>query len=961
VKGEGNHEGVIVYSTIAQQAYTRSQRPAKRRRTMPLAAGTRLGPYEILGLIGAGGMGEVYKATDTRLDRTVAIKVLPDHISADLDRRARFEREAKTIGGLSHPHICTLYDVGDHAGSMFLVMEHLDGETLARRVEKGALPIGQAVAIATDIADALSAAHRRGVVHRDLKPGNVMLTKSGAKLLDFGLAKLTDHGDQAALAQVVSVPTRSAPLTGEGVIVGTLQYMAPEQLEGKPADARTDLWALGAILYEIVSGKRAFEASSAASLIGAILEREPAPLVSVQPLAPTGLDRLVRRCLAKSPDDRPDTAHDLASDLRFLSDNSGVAAVAGTHPGSTVPRAIRSLALVMAGAALASGSWWLSVLLHPIASPTQSIQAEISVEPAEELNAGGVASGLIPTAGGSRTALTWTPDGRSIIFVGRRRGVFQLYARPLDATQARPLAGTEGAQAFDVSPDGQWVCFWAANAIRKVSLVGGPVMELVSGIMFLPTSLLCQNSGRAFFGKHGDGIWQAEAGEAARRLTTLGDAERTHIVSSTLPGEHTLIYTVRKRHWSWGDEEVVALDVASGRRTVLLHDAADARYVSTHHLVFLRRGGLFAVPFDTAQVRVSGPEVLLLNGVSQALSGVNASDLTGAGQFTISGSGSLAWIPAATEQAFHSVLVAVDRHGRVAPLGSPVQSYSPALRVSPDGHRLAVTIRTLTESGLWMYDLERKGVLTPLHRGDEADWPIWSSDGQHIVFSGVNKGQSFLGSQPADGSRPPEILTRDHLAGQSSWVSPSSWVSADRVLGVNEGHLVIASLANNPGTVELLGKTTDVENWPDLSPDGRWLAYGSNASGQGFDVYIRPYPGPGASTRVSVDGGASPAWDPSGSELFYISPTDGAGNRRMMVVPFLRGAPPRLGTPRVLFEFDPRKLGFGCVPVRCYDVAPGGERFYVTQSADRPAPPVVSHINLVLNWFEELKAKAPMK
>src|SRR5512139_3061156 len=287
---------------------------------MSLSPGTRLGPYEITALIGAGGMGEVYKARDTRLDRSVAIKVLPPEFSADPDRRARFEREAKTIAGLNHSHICTLYDVGEHEGSTFLVMEHLTGETLAQRLQKGPLPLEQALGVATEIADAWSAAHRQGVIHRDLKPGNVMLTKTGAKLLDFGLAKLKGHGERPAAAHLASVPTQSTPLTGQGAIVGTLQYMAPEQLEAKPADARTDLWALGAILYEMVTGKRAFEGTSAVSLMAAILEREPAPIASLQPLAPPALDRLVRRCLAKSPDDRPDSAHDVALFLESLGD-----------------------------------------------------------------------------------------------------------------------------------------------------------------------------------------------------------------------------------------------------------------------------------------------------------------------------------------------------------------------------------------------------------------------------------------------------------------------------------------------------------------------------------------------------------------------------------------------------------------------------------------------------------------
>jgi len=288
---------------------------------MPLAAGMRLGPYEVLGLIGAGGMGEVYKARDTRLDRTVAIKVLPTELSADPERRARFEREARTIAGLNHPHICTLYDVGEHVGSTYLVMEYLAGETLAARLDKGRLPLGQALSVAVEIADALAAAHRQGVIHRDLKPGNVLLTKTGAKLLDFGLAKLMGHGEQPAAAYAAPAPpTQAAPLTGQGVIVGTVQYMAPEQLEAKPADARTDLWAFGAIVYEMVTGKRAFEGPSTVSLMGAILEREPTPIASLQPATPAALDRLVRRCLAKDPDERWDSAHDVAYELRWMAE-----------------------------------------------------------------------------------------------------------------------------------------------------------------------------------------------------------------------------------------------------------------------------------------------------------------------------------------------------------------------------------------------------------------------------------------------------------------------------------------------------------------------------------------------------------------------------------------------------------------------------------------------------------------
>lgn len=916
---------------------------------MTIGAGTRLGPYEVLGLIGAGGMGEVYKARDTRLDRTVAIKILPADIAADLERRARFRREAKTIAGLAHPHICTLHDVGEYAGSMFLVMEHLDGGSLALRIERGPLPIEQALTIATEIADALSAAHRHGIIHRDLKPANVMLTKTGAKLLDFGLAKLTGHGEQGVALHPVPVGA-CTPITGEGTIVGTLQYMAPEQLEGKPADARSDLWALGAIVYEMVTGKQPFQGSSAASLIGAILEREPAPLTALRPVIPSGLDRLVRQCLTKSPDDRPDTAHDLACQLRWVREVSGLDAATSVRPhGLKAPSVVAGIGLV---ALLFTGAMWFlrSPAAQPLAYP------EVSVRPAEELNAGGIASAWIPTPAGSRTAVAWTPDGRSLIFVGRRGGVQQLYVRTRDAAEARPLAGTEGAQVPAVSADGEWVAFWAPSGLKKVALVGGPVMELASGIPFPPSGLVWDDRGRVFFGEvFGEvmgAVWQMLPGGAPTPLTTLGETEQSHIPSAALPGGRGILYTARKRRLTWGDEDVVAFDLATGARKILLHDAADGRYLPTGHLVFLRRGVLFAVPFDLRRLKVRGQPVPVLDGVAQALNGWNAGNFTGAGQFTIAQNGALAWIPGGVVRGVDSVLVTVDRRGQVTALGSPVRPYGGAVRLSPDGSRLALTIQTLTEFGIWLYDLGRPGLI-PLRRGAETEWPVWSLDGRRLVFDSLDEGRFSLRSQTADGTEASTVIATGKF-------SPSSWAAGGHLLGVLDSrHLAVATVWNATGSIEPVLRTKDVENWPEMSPDGRWLAYGSDADGR-MEIYVQPYPGSEGRTRVSVEGGSSPAWHPGGRELFYVSPVDPAGERTMMAADFEPGVPPRISTPRPLFNFDDRHLGaFACYPVRCYDVSRDGQRFYLIQTSTLPPSPVVTHIRLVENWFDELKAKVP--
>jgi serine/threonine-protein kinase len=915
---------------------------------MSLAAGTRLGPYEVLGLIGAGGMGEVYKARDTRLDRTVAIKILPPELSADPDRRARFEREAKTIAGLAHPNICTLHDAGTESGSTYLVMELLTGETLAERLHRGPLPMEQALVVATEIADALAAAHRQGVIHRDLKPGNVMLTKTGSKLLDFGLAKLAGHAEQPAAAHLMSALTRSTPLTGEGVILGTVQYMAPEQLEGKPADARTDLWALGALLYEMLTGKRAFEGTSAASLIGAILEREPTPLSTLLPLTPPSVDRLVRQCLAKSPDDRPDTAHDLANQLRWMRDPSGTGGLTPVQPRRR--RELRMALVAVGGLLLFAAGTGVMWLLRAPAPRAAVARPSVDVGPAEELNAGGVFINS-PTPGGSCTALAWSPDGQALVFVGRRGGVQQLYVRRLDSTEARPLPNTEGAKVLAVSPDGQWVAFRAAGRIRKVPFGGGPGMDLASVASFRPNGLAWGPDGRLFFGGDDGRIWAIPSDKAPAAVTTLGEAEVGHTLPWPLPGGKALLYTVRKRQWSWGDEEVVAQTLATGQRQVLLRDAADARYVPSGHLVFLRRGQLFAVPFDVERLETRGPEVPVLDTVVQALTGGNNFDITGAGQFAVATTGTLAWVPGPVVPFLDKAPVTVDRHGGVTPLPeAPARSYASPLRLSPDGGQLIMLVNTLTERGVWAYHISR-GTLTPLARDGEATGPRWFPDGRRVAFGWLKDGRRSLAVQPADadGTAPPQVLVAGEFVPMS--FSPDEQLAASRG---GEG-IVIVTFENGQVGVKPLLDTPKNATSAAFSRNGRWLAYVSNISGRS-ELYVRPYPGPGKPEQVSLEGGSGPAWNPNGRELFFLAPAP-APRRRMMAADFAPGSPP--DRPRVLFEFDPTDLNFACTITRCYDVARDGQSFYVMQERTPPPRPVVTHINLIPNWFEELKAKVP--
>jgi len=764
--------------------------------------GTMLGPYEIQAKLGEGGMGEVYKARDTRLDRTVAIKILPAELSADPERRARFEREAKTIAGLTHPNICTLYDVGDHNGSTYLVMEHLPGETLA----------------------------------------------------------------------------------------------------------------------------------------------------TLQPLTPPLLDRLVRQCLAKSPGDRPDTAHDVANDFRWIRQSSG--ATAATDARRPQRWHLR-MALLVAGLVVVAGGAGAGVmwLLGPSPSRASLVRTELPVRPAEAVNAGGVLPVFLPTPGGSRTALTWTPDGQALVFVGRLGGVQQLFMRRLDAADARPIAGTEGAQVPAVSADGQWVAFWANGAIRKVRLDGGPVMDL-SGLFRPPRGLTWDGSGRLYFGNETDGrIWAIPAEGAPTAVTTPVEAEK-HGLPWPLPEGQALLYTVRKRRWSWGDEEVVAQSLATGERRVVLKDAADARCLPTGHLVFLRRGQLFAVPFDAGRLEARGSPVAILDGVAQALTGGSLNDITGAGQFAVAMTGTLAWVAAPPASYPDRLLVSVDRLGRVSRLaGAPVRSYGPVVRVSPEGRQLVVTVQTLTEAGVWIYDMGR-GTLKLLAGGGDALFCLWSPDGQRLVFDWVAEGRYSVAIQPADAVTPMREL--------SSGLVPSSFTpEGQRLAAVRGRDIVMVPAGGGEAPTPFLAQAPPRSAaYPVFSADGRWLAYASDASGR-FEVYVRPYPAPGPAEPVSLEGGWCPAWNPTMRELFFLSLTDQAGMIRMMAVEFAPGSPPRIGRPRLLFEFAERDLPLRGSPVRRYDVAPDGQRFYAVTDQTPQTPPAVTHINLVLNWFEELKAKVP--
>jgi len=938
----------------ASRAASLMEEPAFIDTAPTLTAGQRLGPYEVLSLIGEGGMGQVYKARDTRLDRAVAIKILPPSVAADPLRRARFEREAKTIAGLTHPRICALYDVVEHDGSMCLVMEHLVGETLAARLAKGRIPLDQVLTVATEIADALAAAHRHGIVHRDLKPGNVMLTKAGTKLLDFGLAKLKKSGEPAA----PFASTQMASLTAEGTIAGTLQYMAPEQLEGKEADPRSDIFAFGAVLYEMLTGRRAFQGDNQASIISAIMSSHPPAVSSLQPLTPPALDRLAGKCLAKDPEARWQNAADLADALRWnaeAADRSasgiGLLTTAGVRPRRRV-LALAAAVLVLAAVVPSAVVWWLRPAPRiPMFPPVRFL---MDVRPAEELNAGGVMLTVYPASnpGGSGTALTWTPDGQALVFVGRRGGIQRLYVRRLDSLEAKPLDDSVGAQVPVVSADGRWIAFWADGAIKKAPLSAGSTETWVDGITQPPIGMAWSEAGLLIGPYEQEGLHErtgtrsvsiVTSGSAPKPVTVVQQGEASHILPHWLPGGRAFLYTARRRALSWSDDQVFAHDVATGARTKLLSDAVDARYVGGY-LVFLRRGLLMAIAFDADRLQATGEPFALVNHVVQGLT-----TMTGAGQYSIAPTGNLAYLEGQQAGWPDARIVTVNRRGDVVPLATPVKSYGMNVRLDPHGSRIANSVYTLTGREIWVYDLEHGGMVARLGLGGEVSANrSWTPDGKRLTFGWVKPdGLREIVWQAVDGSARPEKLAE---VGE-----PGGWTPDGKsLLGVRDHDIWL--LASAGGARPIVQSAAD-EWGPALSPDARWLAYASDTSGRP-EVFVQSFPGPGERQMVSTDGGNNPLWHPRGGELFFLRPPDGAGRSQMMVA----SQDPqsgRLGSPRPLFRFLLSDLRFYSTPFPGYDVALDGQRFFVTQTVPSPPQPPVTQVNIVLNWFEELKAKAP--
>jgi len=879
-----------------------------------LEPGDALGPFRITSLIGAGGMGEVYRAWDTRLDRQVAIKVLPQISTIDEAGRERFEVEARAISRLTHPRISTLYDVGSTAvggtSVHYLVMELVEGETLAARLKRGSLAVEQALAIAIDVAEALAAAHAAGVIHRDVKPANIMLTRSGAKLLDFGLARLRP-------SVVVDVTARSAddPESHGTGVFGTLPYMAPEVLQGAGADARTDLFAFGAVLHEMLSGSRAFSGASEAELIEAILERPPAP-ISARQHTPAALERLIATCLAKDPDERWQTSQDLLRALRWIRDDDSRPPVAAPKEGMVWRKAVAWIAAIAVIAAGVLGLLTATAWQRPTVAGSR-VTFPVFPPPGTQLPRG-------------TAEIAIAPDGTGLVFVAvAASGARQLWLRRLDAAESTPLVGTEGAQNPFWSPDGRWIAFFARQTLMKVSRTGGQA-QVISAAG--PSSRGAWNqNGTILFSTFGQGLYRVtEDGGTARPATAL-DASRgefAHSFPVFLPDGRRFLYLAVRRGDDSSELRQGSLDSTETRRVL----ASEANVgVAGRYLISLNKGVLVAQEYDPDRATLAGVPIPIADRILS-----DPPERSG-GPFSV-GAGSVIAYRSASP---NSRLLSFDRTGRE--LGSfPADGDYHHPRLSPDEKSMLVE-KTDPSTGrhtIWTLDLLRGTCSRLVADPFGAHHPVWSPDGRRIVFASNRLGGLALFMSSADGSGEAEPV----LPGEKAFVYMADWSRDGRYLLyqiVREGTDDLEILSLDAGrTRQTFLASSATETQGQFSPDGQWIAYTSDESGSP-EVYVRHFPDTGNKWRISTHGGAQGKWRADGRELFYLA-LDG----KLMAVDIKASSSAfAAGTPRLLFNTG--VTGSFVDRFNQYLVMRDGQQFMINRSAeDENSAPIM----VVMNW-----------
>ncbi len=900
-----------------------------------LTPGTRLGPFEIVSSLGEGGMGAVYRARDTKLGRDVAIKVLLPAVANDPERLARFQREAQVLASLNHPHIAAIYGLesvrsggSSDASAMALVLELVEGPTLADliaaraagskdpalRTAGGGIPFEEALPIARQIAEALEAAHEQGIVHRDLKPANIKNREDGTvKVLDFGLAKALSPaaGPTPSMSQS---PTMTTPaMTAAGMILGTAAYMSPEQARGKAVDKRADIWAFGVVLFEMLSGTRAFGGEDISEVLGSVLKLEPEWNALPADL-PAPVRRLLKRCLEKDPKKR---LRDLAEGLLQMEEALTTPAPSATIAARDV-RALSRSTILMGVACLivacgATGAFVWN--LRPSPAPQPVSRLVVPLPPDERLLR-------------SRSTIAFSPDGTQLAYIGGADTGRQIYTRALDTFEIKPLAGTAGAQDLFFSPEGQSIGFFAAGKLKKISVAGGAVQDVCESNVVGGT--WGANDTIVFSAATGLSQVSAAGGEP-RVLTTLKPGETGHRWPRFLPDGKTIFYAIVTGR-SLEDTQIAVHRLDTGEDRILIRGGTSPAYAPSGHLVYYRAGTIMAVPFDGSRLELIGVPASVVEGVSFGLTG---------GGFSVSSRGSLAY-EAGGVQSSKNTLVLVDRSGGEKPLPAPPREYDD-ISFSPDGQRVVAQITEDAQTGgVWVYDIPR-GTLDRRTFDSSLTMPAWTADGSRILYSLSKPGASGLYWKLADGSGPEERMTTTDFSTGAASASRDALAYENR----KDGDIWTFPFQGERKPAPFV-QTPFYEGSPRFSPDGHWLAFNSNETGRA-EIYVQPYPGPGGKVLVSTDGGSEPIWAHSGHELFY---RDG---EKMMVLDIQTQPVLKNGSPRMLFERKAFMDGS-----RQWDVALDDQHFLIVKGSEQ-AESALLHINIVQNWFEELKRLAPVK
>ena len=869
---------------------------------MAVEPGATLGSYEILSSLGAGGMGRVYRARDTTLGRDVAIKVLPEEFSQDTERLARLRREAQLLGSLNHPSIATLYGLEESDGELFLVMELVEGEDLSVRLAKGPLPIDEAISIARQVAEAVEEAHEKGVIHRDLKPANIKILPDGrVKVLDFGLAKAyaSDGGDKPA-AELSQSPTLTRQ-TAAGVILGTAAYMSPEQAKGKQVDKRADIWAFGAVVFEMLAGRRLFEGEDVSETLAAVLRAEP-DWEALPPQTPRSVRRLLERCLTR---DLKKRLRDIGEARILLEESSTEATDVVTTPVASASRKRWASAVV---AALALGfiagiAFWSSRRPPPAAL----VRYAITLQEGDR---------LFET---SRHSVALSPDGSRLVYVANN----QLYLRPMDQMEAVPIRGAELGRSPFFSPDGQWIGYWSDGLLKKVPAGAGAPITLCEATN--PYGASWSSDGTILFGQGPGGILRVSENGGEPEVVVAVEGDELAHGPQMLPGGTTLLFTLAD-NLEWNDVMIVAQSLETGERRTLVEGGSDARYAPSGHLVYAIAENLVAVRFDAERVE-------LLGGAVPVVEGVLRSSLSAAAHFSFSERGTLVWVPG---NAVERELVWVDRAGQLTPLTERRGGFAEP-RLSPDGARLAVNM----DNDIWILDIARD-TLSPFTTEGRSSSPEWSPDGEWIAF---HAGGSLYRKR-ADFSGEAELILESELTRYpSGWSPDGNWLAYAELGGAGNVSASVVSIQNG-GEPRPLLETRFIEADVRFSPDGRWITYTSERSGR-FEIYVQPFEGSGGWVQISTNGGNDPLWSRDGEEIFYTE------QQRVMVVEIETEPELRAEEPELLFEGR-----FIRTPRTNHDVTADGKRFVMVHASESGGSER-QQLNVVLNWFQELERLAP--